>query len=76
MTVKELINLLKTFPQDAIVIQTMHSDFQDVEKETFTLITPDHRLIRHHGHLMYVQRKWLEENQTFEYLTAVHIEGN
>lgn len=76
MTVKELIKLLKTFPPDAIVIQTMYSDFDDVTKDTFSLYEPKDRLVRHKGHLMQVRPEWLEANQTVECLTAVHIDGN
>lgn len=65
MTVKELIVLLQTKPQDAVVITTMCSDFADVDAEHITVIDgkADYEktgtgLIRHRGHLMELRKEW------------------
>ena len=89
MTVREFIVLLQTMPQDAIMIQTMCSDYNDLEETDITLILPKSRLIRHYGHLMYLQEEWelpvwsyqqggegKDAPSNPEFLTAVHIAGN
>ncbi len=92
MTVRELIQLLNTMPQDALVIQTMCSDYSDVEANHITLMVPDEEggMIRHHGHLMQCKREWLgtkqptskyrahlkDVPQDTQFLTCVHFAGN
>ncbi len=90
MTVQELIDLLKTFPPDAPVIQTMFSDYCDMEAKEITLIEPKdgEGIIRHHGHLMRLKKGWWEgqsrygtfdeinRNASPKLLTVVHFAGN
>ncbi len=61
MIVKELIDLLSTMPQDALVIRTFCSDYDAVEEEHISLISPDEKggIVEHHGHIMHVQHNWL-----------------
>jgi len=78
MTVKELIALLEKMPQDAIVINTMMSDYSEVEPYDITLLQGEEgRVIRHRGHLMKLRRSWWPKDLGEpEYLTAVHFKGN
>jgi len=81
MIVKELIELLKTFPEDALVIYTAYSDYNPLETNDIRLITSEEKLISHKGHLMNIKEAWLDlRNNQFEnppeYLTAVLFPGN
>jgi hypothetical protein len=87
MIVSELIEHLKTFPQDALVIATMFSDYEQLEVEDITLIRAEDSksagkgLIRHNGHLMDLQEGWWPKSEgpkptEPEYITAVHFPGN
>lgn len=68
MTVKELIAHLQMLPQDAIVITSYFSDYQEIDTSHISLIdghTDFEKngtgLIRHHGHLMELNRVWIEQ---------------
>jgi hypothetical protein len=65
MTVRELIALLSTMPQDAPVIRTFCSDFDEVDADQISVLVPDETggIIRHHGHLMRCQRNWLDTGE-------------
>ncbi|RJQ25704.1 hypothetical protein C4577_04900 [Candidatus Parcubacteria bacterium] len=89
MTVQEAIELLSTFPKDAILIQTMCSDYRVLEEDDFSLMKNvgssnidseyTKKLVNHNGHIMWVSKYWMERNKDWEELepiTAVHITGN
>ncbi len=78
MKVSELIDLLRTFPQNAPVIQTMMSDYVELEKDAVTLIVPDgiQGVGCHKGHWMMIQSKWRDGATQQECVTVVHIAGN
>lgn len=66
MTVRELIELLQTFPQDALVICTFCSDYDKIDPDDITLMEPKdgEGLINHHGHIMHLPKKWREDKKT------------
>lgn len=85
MTVKELIALLQTTPQDALVTQTLFSDYKELEPGDISVMDgprPDGSgLIRHHGHLMWMHGNWWPKHEGEkpakpEYVKAVHFNGN
>lgn len=80
MTVRELIKLLEAMPQDALVIHTLYSDYEETRPEDVILIDGAKNfeqhgtgLARHNGHLMSVHKRWLPEGFTAEFVTAVHL---
>ncbi len=89
MTVAEAIELFKTFPQDARLIHTICSDYEELEVADFTLFDgkveferDGKGLIRHKGHLMLLKKEWVPAHHGCgrpvdpEFVTAVHIRGN
>lgn len=67
MTVAEVIEKLKEFPQDALVIITQCSDYEEVAADDFRLMDGKREfdaigygLMNHNGHLMTVYKKWLD----------------
>lgn len=83
MVVKELIELLQTMPQDALVITTIYSDYAEVERDHISLKVPKdgEGLIVHHGHVMHLEKNWWpkplgERPENPKFITAVHFAGN
>ena len=88
MIVSELIELLRTMPQDALVIRTLYSDYDTLEPDQVTLMEPsgDKGLIFHHGHLMQLLKGWRDRQwpaacgekvpADVKFVTAVHFAGN
>ena len=92
MTVRELIKHLKQYPQDAVVITTMCSDYEEVEPDSISLMEPKdgEGIINHHGHIMYLEKNWWPYAKGVEevlgpaygkpknpkFLTCVHFRGN
>ena len=88
MLVKELIELLQTFPQDARVIRSFCSDFEDVEPNQIIFFQKDiltskaymhgwfHGIVIRNGKYMgYVPNTWPKDEQP-ELIDAVYFGGN
>ena len=88
MLVKELIELLQTFPQDARVIRKCCSDFDDVEPEQIIFFQKDiltskaymlgwfHGIVIRNGKYMgYSPNAWPKEEAP-EFIDAVYFDGN
>jgi len=82
VTVRELVKLLQTMPQDVVVVYKFHSDFEVLEAEDVELSVPNDEfgLIHHHGHIMDFDRvRWWDayrDGAPPEYITAVIFPGN
>ncbi len=85
MTVKELVAVLKKMPQDAHVIHTMCSDYEDLDEEDITLMEPmadGSGVVCHKGHWMNLPVSWWDENTLgprppeLVPVTVVHVRGN
>lgn len=79
MNVRQLINRLKTFPPDTLVLFQCCSSPSEMSPEDVTLMTAEERKIvrRPNGNYVYHSDHWLKPGDPPpEYVTAVHFPGN
>jgi hypothetical protein len=79
MTVKELIEKLQEFPQDAVVIQRMMSEYEELESDGLRLQEPTQtkwpKIVKRNGNYMQVYGDWLG-NENPEIPLLVIFPGN
>ena len=77
MKVKELKALLDKFPDEAVIIHTMMSEFDIFEEDDIGLIEASDKKIalRNGQYIRYARHQWAK-NEKPEFVTVVHITGN
>lgn len=77
MTVKELVEKLQTFPQDAVVLYRAWSELNAMDDDDVWLAKPEEKLVvRRNGMYMgYHHHHWPKE-ETPEFVEAVCFPGN
>lgn len=79
MTVKELIEKLKTFPEDAYVVYRLYSDISGMNDEEIKFFTAaDRQVVKRNGDFM-TYEKWFwpaEKEEKPVYVDAVLFPGN